>query len=281
MRAVSRRLAASFCRSAVTCASSSTIGVLPDFSRVSISPRTLRTVVRATLLRSFMWLTTSACRRSFRVVIVLLVLLTRLAAEPVGPDRRDDPLGVFVREGGDVPAELRLCGSDELVRRRLPQQAAAQAAGLVDCLVIWQAGVDLGERGQERFLLGLVRLGQRRRRARRGGPGGRLGTRGGGAGSSQQNSQQGQGDRGGVLHRWWPCLRWMFILDSCAGFGCLAAVSRLGFAARIAAPARPRRRSRRFAPSREITRFPYRRPARSATPHRLAAAPPATVRAAA
>src|SRR6476620_3759849 len=251
MRTVSRRLAASFCRSAVTCASSSTIGVLPDFSRVSISPRTLRTVVRATLLRSFMWLTTSACRRSFRVVIVLLVLLTRLAAEPVGPDRRDDPLGVVVREGGDVPAELRLCGSDELVRGRLPQQSAAQAAGLVDCLVVWQAGVDLGQRGQQGFLLGRVRLGQRRRQARRRGPGGRFGARGGGTGRGQQNRQQGQGDRGGVLHRWWPCLRWMSIFDACAGFGCFAAGLHDGLAARIAAPARPRRRSRRFTPSHE------------------------------
>src|SRR6476646_3092668 len=121
MRAVSRRLAASFCRSEVTCASSSTIGVLPDFSRVSISPRTLRTVVRATLLRSFMWLTTSACRRSFRVVIVLLVLLPRLAAEPVGTDRRDNPLGVLIRNRRDVPAaELRLCSGDELFGRRQP-----------------------------------------------------------------------------------------------------------------------------------------------------------------
>src|SRR6478735_5544781 len=102
MRAVSRRLAASFCRSAVTCASSSTIGVLPDFSRVSISPRTLRTVVRATLLRSFMWLTTSACRRSFRVVIVLLVSLSRLTAEPVGPGHRKNPVGVLVSDGANL-----------------------------------------------------------------------------------------------------------------------------------------------------------------------------------
>src|SRR6478672_3681210 len=136
MRAVSRRLAASFCRSEVTCASSSTMGVLPDFSRVAISPRTLRTVVRATLLRSFMWATTSACRRSFRVVIVLLVSLTRLTAEPVGPDHRENPLGVLVRDGLDVTAELRLGGGDELVRRRLPQQAAAEAARFVDCLLV-------------------------------------------------------------------------------------------------------------------------------------------------
>ncbi|CAH0126284.1 hypothetical protein SRABI83_00087 [Arthrobacter sp. Bi83] len=46
---------------------------LPDFSRLSISPSTLRTLVRASLLPAFMWTTTSPLSFSFRDMVCLIL----------------------------------------------------------------------------------------------------------------------------------------------------------------------------------------------------------------